>query len=58
MNGDMNGRKLDCTFNVCGDGKVGPGEGDDGNQVDDDECSAPPASSPPAATARSRRPRR
>jgi cysteine-rich repeat protein len=35
----MNSCKADCTNNVCGDGKVGPGEGcDDGNQNDGDEC--------------------
>ena len=39
MNGDMNACKADCSTNVCGDGAVGPGEGcDDGNEVDDDEC--------------------
>jgi len=32
--------KADCTNNVCGDGDKGPGEGcDDGNEVDDDDCS-------------------
>ncbi|MBK8260422.1 MAG: DUF4215 domain-containing protein [Nannocystis sp.] len=31
--------KADCTANICGDGDKGPGEGcDDGNQIDDDEC--------------------
>jgi cysteine-rich repeat protein len=39
--------------NICGDGKVGPGEGcDDGNQVDDDECTNACAV-PGAATASS-----
>jgi len=38
-NADDKACKADCTANVCGDGKVGPGEGcDDGNQDDTDDC--------------------
>ena len=40
-NDDTAACKSDCTFNVCGDGFVGPGEGcDDGNLEDDDACTA------------------
>ncbi|MBK7827081.1 hypothetical protein [Nannocystis sp.] len=40
QNADNNACIPGCKLNVCGDGKKGPGElCDDGNLIDDDECS-------------------
>jgi len=39
-NSDTGACTLMCTTSECGDGLVGPGEAcDDGNEIDDDECS-------------------